>query len=363
MVRFLNKQFCFNETRFMRKSIFKKRFFVFAFALITIVTACIKNKTTPVLVSTGSSIAYVLKHGTNLTILDSGMSKAGLLPTLDSLTPISVAGPFTIFAPVDIAFMNAGIYDSTINKYPQADLERLMLYHIYAGAAKKVSDWASVIGGQRNYPVLSASGDYFFLTLDSTGFYVNGNFVTQTDVIAQNGVIQALSGVLKPPIGNIYATLDSLQATDTTLIYVVAALNRASQSQLYAATLDSLLSNKDSLFTFFAPTNNAFRLTADSTPTAISTANPDSLARLLITHIVRGRVFSSDFPTDSLRFSIAPPTIALPSGDSLFFTSIIGNTIQSSGDSTTTSFLRTNILATNGVIHKVSQVLFPFYPF
>ena len=204
--------------------------------------------------------------------------KLGLLPTLDSLTPLPATSPYTVFAPVDIAFMNAGIYDSNIYKYSPASLERLMLYHIYAGAAKKVSDWAMVID-QRNFAVQSASGDDFFLTLDSTGFYVNGNFVTQPDVIAQNGVIHALSGVLIPPIGNIYATLDSLQSTDTTLIYVVAALNRASQSQLYAATLDSLLSNKDSLFTFFAPTNNAFRLTADSTPTAISTANPDSASQ------------------------------------------------------------------------------------
>jgi len=342
----------------MRMSIFKRRFIVCAFALITIITACVKNKTTPVLTPTTSSIAQIIKLGTNLTIFDSGMSKAKLLPILDSLTPPSITAPYTVFAPTDIAFKNAGIYDSTINNYDTAYLKRLMLYHMFAGDGKKVSDWASVIGGQRNFPVASASGDYFFLTLDSTGFYVNGNYVIQPDVIAKNGVVHALSGVLIPPAGNIYAILNNLsKSTDTTLTMLVSVLDRVTQNSSFK--IDSLLSSSsvftDSIYTFFAPTNAAFRLTADSTQAIISMADPDSLAILLKTHIISGRVFSSDFPLDSVRIAYA--------GDSLFFTSTIGNTIQSKGDSTATSFLQTNILATNGVIHKVNQVLFPFYPF
>ena len=338
---------------FMRMSIFKRRFIVCAFALITIVTACVKNKTTPVLTPTTSTITQIVEGGSNLTILDSAMSKAGLLLTFDSSTN------YTLFAPTDVAFKNAGIYDSTISKYSVADLKRLIMYHTIANIGKTLAVLKTEV--TTNTPIPSGSpNDTLFLTIDSTGFlYVNGNLVTQADVIAKNGVIHVLSGVLVPPVGNIDSTLNLLIQSDTTLTYFVAALNRTKGR---STDLVSLLST--GVYTVFAPNNAAFRLTADSTLDIIqNSADPDSLARLLQTHIIAGRVFSSDFPADSVRFSIAAPTITWPKGDSLFFTSTIGNTIQSKGDTTQTGFLRTNILATNGVIHKINQVLFPYYPF
>ncbi len=341
----------------MSMSVLDKKIIVCAFFLITIIVACVKTTNKPILTPSTSTIAQIIRLGTNLTILDSAMSKSGVLKTLDSTN--SVAGPFTLFAPVDIAFTNAGIYDSTINRDTIPSLKRLMLYHIFAGHAKTVSDWESAIT-MRNQPFESASpGDYFFLTLDSTGFYINGNPITQADVMANNGVIQAISGVLIPPVGSINYILDSISVgQDTTLTYLNFAIAKAKQSSLFPY-LNMLLSSSgtytDSLYTFFAPTNAAFRLTADSTQAIIEAANADSLARLLLTHIIPNRVFSSDFPVDSIRFSYA--------GDSLFFNSLIGYSIQSKGDSTATSFGSVNILATNGVIHKINQVLFPFYPF
>jgi uncharacterized surface protein with fasciclin (FAS1) repeats len=345
------------EKRLKKLQIEKKILFIsccIAFAQI----ACVKNMSTQPLTPSTSTIGQIIQQGTNLSILDSAMSKSGLLATLDSTN--SGGAPFTLFAPVNTAFMNAGIYDSNIAKDSVSYLRRLMAYHLYAGNANTVADWYGLIGNMRNYPIQSASGDYFYLTIDSTGFYVNGYAVTQTDVIAKNGVIQALSGVLIPPNGSIYQTLVSLStSSDTSLSFIVAAIQRASQG-FNQINLTSLLSSSgqyiDSTYTFFAPTNAAFMAIGDSSIAAIQQIPIDSLNRLLLTNIIPGQVFSSDFPLDSVRFSYA--------GDSLFFSTILGNTITSVGDSSiSASIIQTNILATNGLIHIVNQILYPYSPF
>jgi uncharacterized surface protein with fasciclin (FAS1) repeats len=322
----------------MRTSALNRNIIICAFAFLIIITGCVKNTSSPPLTPITSTIAAIIKGGSNLIILDSAMSKSGILATLDS------AGPYTLFAPVDLAFRNAGIYDSTINDQSAAYLTKWMLYHIYAGYGKTIADWANEIT-YPNFPVQTAGGDTIFLTYNSNGLYVNGNYVIQSDVIAKNGVVQVLAGVLIPPSGKIFETLNTLSiSADTTLTYFVAALQKASAG---SNDLVSLLNN-GGVYTVFAPTNAAFRLTADSTLESINAANADSLARLLQTHILQGRVFSSDFATDSVRFSYV--------GDPLVFTA---GTIQSKGDSTATSFGTTNILAKNGLIHKINQVLFP----
>jgi hypothetical protein len=82
------------------------------------------------------------------------------------------------------------------------------------------------------------------------------------------------------------------------------------------------------------------------------------LARLITTHILRGRVFTSDFTS----VFTTTDTLYSYSSDSLFVSTTFG-TIQSKGDSTAASLGPVNIIATNGVVHKVSQVLLPYYPF
>lgn len=336
----------------MGMKVLGKRIVFLTLIVTTAITACIKSTSTPVITS-GSSIAAIVKNATNLTLLDSAMSKAGLLPTLDSTNPISVAGPYTLFAPVNIAFSNIGFTDSTIYKDSVGYLKRLILYHILSGYGKTMSDFASEITSP-NTPVVSAGGDTLFLTLGSAGLFVNGNLVTQTDIVAKNGIIQALSGVLIPPFyGNIYQTLKTLSlSSDTTLTFLIAALDRASQSTAYGYSLDSLLSS-GSLFTILAPTNAAFQAFNDSTLASIpliNSYNADTLARILQCHILNGRVFSSGFPQSGSLLSIA--------GDSLTFASTYALTVQSPGDSTAAGFISVNNLATNGLIHKINQILY-----
>jgi uncharacterized surface protein with fasciclin (FAS1) repeats len=331
----------FNENRFMRMSTFKK-IIICAFALVTAITACVKNSSTPVLDANTSTIAHIVQHGSNLTILDSALSKSGLLQTLDSVN--SVAAPFTLFAPLDIAFTNAGIADSTINKFSADSLRRFLGYYIYSGAALKIAD----LPKGPNAPLQMIFGDTVFVTVTGTDAYINGNLISQSDVFATNGIMQALAGITIPPSGNIFETLSVLsQTTDTTLTYFVAALHRASTGAIDLVTL----LNTGGIFTIFAPTNAAFRLTPYSTEDIINNTDADSLARILQTHILTGRVFSSDFATDSVRLSYV--------GDSLAIRTTFRYTVQSKGDSIPASVHTVNILAKNGLIHETDRVLFP----
>ena len=337
---FDSTQFNLMKTGFMGMKVFDKKFVFSVIIILTVIGACVKNTSTPV-VTSGSSIAAIVKGSANLALLDSAMSKAGLLATLDSTNPLSVAGPFTLFAPLNIAFSNIGFTDSTIYKDSVGYLRRLIKYHLIAGNGLYYSTFLQGI----DYPVASASpGDTLYLTVGGGAIYVNGNYVTQNDVTASNGVIQVLNGVLIPPAGDIFTVLSN----DTTLTYLSAAIAQASKGTY---NLTALLSN--GIYTMFAPTNAAFRLTPDSTLGIIQTAAPDTLARLLATHILNGRVFSSDFTSTDTLYSYSY-------SDSLFVSTTFGLTVQSKGDSTAAAIGPANILATNGIIHKVSQVLFPY---
>ncbi len=320
--------------------VFDKKIVFSVIIVLTVVLACVKTTSKPV-VTSGSSIAAIIKGSANLTLLDSAMSKAGLLPTLDSTNPMSITGPYTVFAPLNIAFSTIGFTDSTIYKDSVSQLKKLVLYHIIAGQKYY---YATLLQGI-DYPLLSASGDTLFLTVGGGAIYVNGNYVTQNDVTASNGVIQVLNGVLIPPAGNILTVLGN----DTTLSYLSAAIVQASKGTY---NLTALLSS--GRYTLFAPTNAAFRLTPDSTSAIISAAPPDTLARLLATHILSGRVFSSDFTSTDTLYSYNY-------SDSLFVNTTFGLTVLSKGDSTTAASIGpANILATNGLIHKVNRVLFPY---
>lgn len=321
---------------------FERRAILCVFAAIAIITGCVKNSNTPILTPTTSTIAQIVKLGSNLTILDSALSKSGLLQNLDT----STVGSYTLFAPVDQAFLSAGFADSTVARLSKDSLRNFLSYYIYYGQnGLTLSGGGLPIGP--NAPLgMITPGDTVFCSIINGSGYINGTLITQSDVIAKNGVIQALGGLYFPPIGNIMTTIQS----DTTLSFLDTAILRASQSDTNFVMLLT-----SGLYTIFAPTNNAFRQAGYASSTVLYSMNADSMARLVTTHILAGRVFTSSFSSIDTLYSYDDQ-------DSLFVSAAFG-TIQSKGDSTASNLGPVNIAATNGLIHKVSQVLFPFYPF
>ena len=108
----------------------------------------------------------------------------------EALETLQGPGPFTVFAPTDQAFADAGIDLAALNTPEAETLSDILLYHVVAGAvpAANVSDCmtATAVNG---HPLAFTVGD---------GVMVNDANVSVADVNTSNGVIHVIDKVLMP---------------------------------------------------------------------------------------------------------------------------------------------------------------------
>jgi uncharacterized surface protein with fasciclin (FAS1) repeats len=218
-------------------------------------------------------------------------------------------------------------------------LKSILLYHV---VASKIL--AAGVPAGPNAKVVTAGGDSFFVTNNLNGVFVNGLKVTTADLLASNGVIHTVGKVLMPPAGNIV----EVAAADTTFSYLVAAVLRASTGSTNVA---AVLSGNSPL-TVFAPTNNAFRAAGFATVAAINAADPNTLTAILTYHVVAGRVFSSDLVN-------AAQAATVNGGKVIVSLSANSAAVKGNSNPSASNIAAANIMATNGVIHVIDQVLLP----
>ena len=285
-----------------------------------------------------NTITDIVVSGSTFTTLESAVLKANLQATL------SGAGPFTVFAPDDAAFIASGITTATLNSLTAAQVQKILLYHTIGS---KIA--AADVPAGPNAKVITASGDSVFVTKNSTGVYVNGIKVTTADVSADNGVIHVIGKVLIPPAGNIVET-----AVASGLDSLVKAVTRATTASGGDPSLASTLGT--ARLTVFAPTNAAFTQLLS----ALSLAKIDdipvaTLLAVLRYHVVGGRAFSSDLSNSSLAMLAGGnTTVNLSNGTGG------GPTITGNGNSGNKSnIIATNIVCRNGVVHLIDRVLIP----
>jgi uncharacterized surface protein with fasciclin (FAS1) repeats len=119
--------------------------------------------------------------------LVAALVKADLVSTLQGV------GPFTVFAPTDQAFTDAGIdLDAFTTDEEIAALTDILLYHVYSGAVNA----AAVTDG---LTVAMVNGDDASFTVTDGTVMVGDATVTTADVMASNGVIHVIDKVLMPP--------------------------------------------------------------------------------------------------------------------------------------------------------------------
>jgi uncharacterized surface protein with fasciclin (FAS1) repeats len=321
----------------MFTTISKKSFIAFAIFLITAstLTACKKDEADePNMPSPSSTtITSQVSASSSFTLLKAAVVKADLATILDG------AGPFTVFAPTDDAFIASGITSSVISSLPADKLKSILLYHV---VASKIL--AAGVPAGPNAKVVSASGDSFFVTNNLNGVFVNGLKVTTADLLASNGVIHTVGKVLMPPAGNIV----EVAAADTTFSYLVAAVLRASTGSTNVA---AVLSGNSPL-TVFAPTNNAFRAAGFANIAAINAVDPNTLTTILTYHVLAGRVFSSDLVN-------AAQAATVNGGKVIVSLSANSAAVKGNSNPSASNIAAANIMATNGVIHVIDQVLLP----
>jgi len=303
--------------------------FVLSLALLG-VAACKKHNDNSS--ASTQTITKVVTSDTSFSLLASAVTTANLATTL------SGPGPFTVFAPNNAAFAATGLTAGTLSSLSPTQLSTILLYHTIPGKIM-----SSQVPAGPNAKVTTASNDSVFVTNNSNGVFVNGIKVVKADVAASNGVIHVLAKVLIPPVGNLVGTASA----DTNFSYLVAAVTRASQGTTNVAAVLS----SGGIFTVFAPTNAAFRAAGFANTTAINAADPNTLAKILTYHVVAGRAFSSDL-SDGIKL------ITL-NGETLAVSLSAGAQVKGMSNATAANIKATNIVATNGVVHVIDQVLLP----
>ncbi|KYP16257.1 fasciclin domain-containing protein [Flavihumibacter sp. CACIAM 22H1] len=270
------------------------------------------------------------------SLLKAAVARAGLVPALNDKK-----ARLTVFAPTDDAFKAAGYKTvADIAKAPADALKSILLYHF-------ISDelFAAEIPQASNTPVRSENGQPLYVTRTNAGnVFINGVKVIIADIDCSNGVIHVVDRVLIPAPGTIVA----LAAANPNLSLLVAAVLRAGASGTdVAAILGS-----DGPFTVFAPTNQAFVAAGLPSVEAINTTDPSFLLNILAYHVLVGtRVFSSDLVNGA--------SVETFQGGSLKIS--LGSTATVKGNSNTAAskIILTDLVATNGVVHVIDQVLLP----
>lgn len=291
-------------------------------------TSCDDNSTPPD-PETGT-IKEVVTETPQLSKLVTALAKAELADTLDS------NGPFTVFAPNNDAFTKAGL--NNLDSLSSAQLKPILNSHVVNGEIKS----SDIQSGAKE----TAGGSHIYFSKNSTGLYINGTIkVISSDLDASNGVIHTIDNVITPPTSSLVQLIGG-DSDYSELVALAAQADTSVANALAAAAQNGM--------TVFAPSNAAFTALYATTPkdSLLAPANKAMLTNILLYHVLPGRVFTTDLPNVTGEVATANPaakvTFDLSGG-----TKIVGKT---SGASNVTT---TNILGTNGVIHKIDKVLIP----
>jgi uncharacterized surface protein with fasciclin (FAS1) repeats len=241
-------------------------------------------------------------------------------------------GPFTMFAPTDQAF--AALPEGTLEAL-LADTEALsqvLLYHVIPGEVPA----ADVIGLD---VVTTAQGEDIDITVDGSAVRVNQAKVVTTDIAASNGLIHVIDQVILPPSFG--------ETTELTDIVATAAEAGSFTTLLAAVEAAGLVETLQGAgpFTVFAPTDQAFAALPEGTLDALL-ADTEALSQILLYHVVPGVV-------------TADQVVELESAQTAEGSSVTIRIEEGKVFVDDAEVILTDVLASNGVIHVIDQVILP----
>ncbi len=303
----------------------------------------------------GRTLVDVVVNTDALSVLEAAVIKTDLVATLNS------AGPFTVFAPTDAAFvalLNALGNDyntlADFNTPAEIDLLRnILLYHVIpskvAAADLKVGPLATAFAGN-SIDVIASGGTFVIGDASATDAKITG-----TDIFASNGVAHTIDKVLLPQ-----AAIDFVERiTNKTLVDIVVATDPLSileAAVVKTGLVDTLKSAGP--FTVFAPTNDAFvaLLNAlgpkyDSLDDFNTTDEINLLRNILLYHVIPSEVRAGQLAAGSVATAFTGNNISVIASGGTF---VIGD-----ASATNANITGTDILATNGVAHTIDKVLLP----
>ncbi len=299
-----------------------------------------------------NTITGIASKASDLTLLVKALKKADLAATLQG------AGPFTVFAPTDQAFINAGLTATVIDNYPTADipaLRQILLNHVVSGSVQST--------GLTNNSYIKTLGKGTASTTNTLSMYVNttsgvrlngvSSVITTTagstfNIIATNGVIHKVDAVITLPTIITHAAANPAFSTLVTVVTSTATNGNGFGDQTAVAAALSNTTTK----TVFAPTNAAFTAATTGSGFAVG-ATPAQVSKVLQYHVTTaGNVLASSLTNGQMVPTITSPvqnlTIDLTSGAKISDTTPVKANI-----------IVTDVQCSNGIIHAVDKVLQP----
>jgi transforming growth factor-beta-induced protein len=289
------------------------------------------------------TIVDVASANPDFSILVAAATKAGLAGAL-----ADTSQQYTVFAPTNAAFTQLlaalGITNG-LDGLTAEQLGPILKYHVLA---TRVESGAATTAAMNNTKVTSLGGR-IQLSLQGTTIRLDGTAsVTAADVQASNGVIHVIDRVILPSIADIATTTPALSS----LVAAAALADTGTPSPGLVAALDDDAAAK---VTVFAPTDAAFtalvtalRGVDNGATTGISgltSFRPDQVAPVLRYHLLGAQVLSSAVPASGDVDAVGGKLAVTRSGAAV--------TVDGA------NVVTADILASNGVVHVINQVLIP----
>ncbi|XP_008055763.1 transforming growth factor-beta-induced protein ig-h3 isoform X1 [Carlito syrichta] len=168
------------------------------------------------------TVMDVLKGDNRFSMLVAAIQSAGLTETLNR------EGAYTVFAPTNEAFQ--ALPPGELNKLlgNAKELANILKYH--------VGDEILVSGGIGALVRLkSLQGDKLEVSLKNNVVSVNKEPVVESDIMATNGVVYAITSVLQPPVNRPQERGDELADSALEIFKQASAFSRASQRSVRLA--------------------------------------------------------------------------------------------------------------------------------
>lgn len=288
-------------------------------------------------VAQDQTILEIIQGSPNHTTLEQLVIDAGLAETVMGLDGASV------FAPTDDAFAALDAELLAGLQADQAALQQALLYHVI-GTSFDDGDEDEA----NDFPALA-----FFASLDNNGNSVqlytadDGEDEDEDADVFVNGGYQAT--VIPASNGTVLSIDSVLLARTVGRIVTESPVHETLETAIFTAGLGDDLGDTATMYTVFAPTDDAFEALPEGTVASLL-ADTATLANILRYHYVTGQVLSAE---DIV--AAAPVSVTTAQGDSVDVTIVDGGVVLDG----TARVIIADIKGTDGVVHVIDGILMP----
>ena len=297
----------------------------------------------------GSSIVDLASQTESLSTLVSALQVTGLDATLSS------PGAFTVLAPTNDAFdaFLTSINVASLDDIPVDVLTNVLLNHVIIG---EVQSSSLTNGYSSTQAVSGASGTNMSIYINTdNGVTFNGvSSVTAADLVASNGIVHIVDGVIGLP------TVVTFALADPNFGILVQALTRPDLTQSFVGLLSIPAGSAPSPFTVFAPINSAFEsLLTELGVNSLNDIDEPTLSAVLSYHVIVGTNQVSTTLSDGMVFTTSLDQAVPGGGNITFNVGDNGEGILTDNNGRTSNIIAVDVQADNGIIHAIDTVVLP----